>query len=212
VIKTDTSNKNRRSPRSFLFELYLWHGRALAATKPRSGNHSAYRSPFVEETFPADTGAVVVTVRLPLAPGANELGLIEHFGARAGDGCTAHAKETGSTNPFIGERLNVDVADCPADKVAGVSADAVTEKSGGVSELNVGVTVVSPFMVTVHVPEPEQPAPLQPPKLDPEAAEAVSVTAVPGKKNAAHELAGQSMPGGALVTLPVPLPAKAMLS
>jgi len=45
--------------------------------------------------------------------------------------------------------------------------------------LNVAVTTVVAFMVTVHGPVPEQPPPLQPVKVDPPAGAAVSVTTVP---------------------------------
>ncbi len=41
------------------------------------------------------------------------------------------------------------------------------------------VTLVSEFIVTVHLPLPEQPPPLQPVKAEPEAGEAVSVTRLP---------------------------------
>jgi hypothetical protein len=45
--------------------------------------------------------------------------------------------------------------------------------------VNVAVTVVPAFIVTWHVPVPEQPPPDQPANLEPAAAVAVSVTEVP---------------------------------
>jgi hypothetical protein len=44
--------------------------------------------------------------------------------------------------------------------------------------LNVAVTVFAPFMVTVHLPVPEQ-APLEPVNVDPAAGVALRVTTVP---------------------------------
>jgi hypothetical protein len=58
-------------------------------------------------------------------------------------------------------------------------------------------------MVTEHEPVPEQ-APLHPEKVEPEAALAVSVTAVPALKLAEH-VEPQSMPDGEEVTAPFPL-------
>ena len=45
--------------------------------------------------------------------------------------------------------------------------------------MNVAVTVVAAFMVTVHVPVPVQPPPVHPANVEPDAALAVSVTLVP---------------------------------
>jgi hypothetical protein len=56
--------------------------------------------------------------------------------------------------------------------------DLLTE-SVNVCTLKVAVTDVAAFMVTEHVPVPEQPPPLQPANVDPPAGDAVSVTAVP---------------------------------
>jgi hypothetical protein len=47
---------------------------------------------------------------------------------------------------------------------------------GAAAVLNVAVTVVSLFSVTVQVPVPEQPPPDQPANVEPEEAAAVSVT------------------------------------
>src|SRR5207249_9066834 len=56
------------------------------------------------------------------------------------------------------------------------------------------------------MPVPEQPPPLHPVNVDPAAGVAVRVTTVPEVKEV-EQLAGQEMPVGALVTVPVPAPA-----
>ena len=72
--------------------------------------------------------------------------------------------------------------------------------------MKVAVTVVAAETVTVQVPVPAQPPPLQPLKVEPAAGAAVRVTAVPLVK-LAEQVAPQVMPAGALVTVPVPVPA-----
>ena len=72
--------------------------------------------------------------------------------------------------------------------------------------MKVAVTVVAALRVTVHVPVPEHPPPLQPVKIEPAAGAAVSVTAVPLVK-LAEQVAPQVIPAGALVTVPLPVPA-----
>src|SRR5436190_1796263 len=71
--------------------------------------------------------------------------------------------------------------------------------------VKVAVTAVSAFIVTEHVPVPEQPPPLQPVNVEPVAAVAVSVTIVPLAYCAEH-VAPQLMPVGELVTDPAPVP------
>src|SRR5437773_1471383 len=70
---------------------------------------------------------------------------------------------------------------------------------------NVAVTEVAAFRVTMQVPEPEQPPPLQPVKVELASGVAVSVTAVP-PANEAEQAAPQEIPGGALLTVPLPVP------
>ena len=72
--------------------------------------------------------------------------------------------------------------------------------------MKVAVTVVAALRVTVQVPVPLQPPPLQPVKVEPAAGAAVSVTAVPLEK-LAEQVAPQVIPAGALVTVPLPVPA-----
>src|SRR2546425_9172132 len=70
----------------------------------------------------------------------------------------------------------------------------------------VAVSVVAALRVTVQVPVPLHPPPLQPVKVEPAASAAVSVTAVPLVK-LAEQVAPQVIPAGALVTVPLPVPA-----
>lgn len=155
----------------------------------------------------ARLGAIVSTVIE--APDAT--GVTAHVGAWAGVGCTEQLYVTVLLNPPLVLTVTVPVADCPAFTVAGESADALREKSGGTFELNVAVIVWSTLDVRVHAPVPEQPAPFQPAKLDPVAAMAVRVTGAPTGKVATQLIVAvfgtsQSIPGGLLVTVPSPVP------
>jgi hypothetical protein len=71
--------------------------------------------------------------------------------------------------------------------------------------VNVAVTDLAAFMVSMQVPVPEQ-SPLHPVNTDPESAAAVNVTDSPWS-NAAVQVVPQLIPDGTLVTEPVPLPA-----
>src|SRR5207245_8647568 len=75
-----------------------------------------------------------------------------------------------------------------------------------VCSVKVAVTVVAAETVTTHDPVPEHPPPLQPVKVEPAAGAAVSVTTVPLVKLAEH-VGPQVIPAGALVTVPLPVPA-----
>src|SRR5207253_2969690 len=83
---------------------------------------------------------------------------------------------------------------------------ALLTVSAKVGRAKVAVTVVAALRVTVQVPVPEQPPPVQPVKVEPAAGVAVSVTTVPLAK-LAEQVAPQLMPAGALVTVPLPVPA-----
>ena len=72
--------------------------------------------------------------------------------------------------------------------------------------MKVAVTVVAAESVTTQVPVPEHPPPLQPVKVEPPTGVAVNVTAVPLAK-LAEQVAPQLIPTGALVTVPLPVPA-----
>jgi hypothetical protein len=79
-------------------------------------------------------------------------------------------------------------------------------KLGGGTVLKVAITLAAAFIVTWHVPVPEQPAPDQPAKPEPVAAVAVKVTCVPFVKSC-EQVEPQLIPAGELVTVPDPLPA-----
>jgi hypothetical protein len=80
-----------------------------------------------------------------------------------------------------------------------------SEKLVGVEVVNVAVTAVLAVGLSEHGPVPEQ-APLQPANVAPAAGVAVSVIAAPLAK-VPEQVAPQSMPAGALTTLPLPVPA-----
>src|SRR5438309_3904822 len=67
-------------------------------------------------------------------------------------------------------------------------------------------TLVRSLRVTAQVPVPVQPPPLQPLKIEPVAGAAVNVTAVP-LAYGAEQVAPQVIPAGALVAVPLPVPA-----
>jgi hypothetical protein len=75
----------------------------------------------------------------------------------------------------------------------------------------VALTLVAFDMVTTQLPVPEQPPPLQPMNAVPKAGRAVRVTVVPLEK-LATQVAPQLIPAGALVTVPLPVPAIVMAS
>src|SRR5204863_623561 len=83
---------------------------------------------------------------------------------------------------------------------------ALLTVSVNVWSVNVAVTVVAAESVTVQAPVPEHPPPLQLLKVEPAAGVAVRVTAVPLVK-LAEQVAPQLIPAGALVTVPLPVPA-----
>jgi hypothetical protein len=76
-------------------------------------------------------GPVVPTLRVAGVPGAVELGLIEHVGARVGEGVTEQVRATALKNPAAaGTTFTVEVdGAAPGLTVPGVSADAESEKS-----------------------------------------------------------------------------------
>jgi hypothetical protein len=76
---------------------------------------------------------------------------------------------------------------------------------GGGAGLNDAVIVLGPVIVTTHGPVPLHPPPLHPPNVELPVAAAVRVTWVPLAK-LALQVAPQVMPGGVLVTVPLPAP------
>jgi hypothetical protein len=87
-----------------------------------------------------------------------------------------------------------------------VPASATVKAKPLVFELKVAVTVVAAFNVTTQVPVPAQPPPLHPANVEPSAGLAVKVTCAPLAK-LAEQAVGQLIPVGALVTVPLPVPA-----
>jgi hypothetical protein len=77
--------------------------------------------------------------------------------------------------------------------------------------LNVAVTASVAVMVTEHPAVPLHPAPAQPAKVEPSEGDAVSATTCPLAKLAEH-VGWQEIPAGALLTVPVPLPASVTVS
>src|SRR5207244_6385826 len=73
--------------------------------------------------------------------------------------------------------------------------------------VKMAVTACAALIVTVQVPVPVQPPPLQPEKVEPAAGTAVKVTEVPLANLAEQPMPPQTMPAGALVTVPLPAPA-----
>jgi hypothetical protein len=71
--------------------------------------------------------------------------------------------------------------------------------------LNVAVTDLAAFIVTMQLAVPEQPAPDQPAKDEPAAAAAVKVTLIP-LAYACEQVEPQLIPAGELDTVPDPLP------
>ena len=74
--------------------------------------------------------------------------------------------------------------------------------------LNVAVTVVIAFIVTIQVPVPAQIPPDQPAKAEPPCGAAVSVTIAPELKLALLVPVPVLMPTGFEVTSPLPLPVR----
>ena len=100
------------------------------AANPISGRQRAQKSPvlLLDGKAPVVDG-VVLTVRLAGVPGVVDLGLIEHAGASVGKGITAQVRATEPLNPPDAITFTVDVDDAPGLTVAGVDAEAESEKS-----------------------------------------------------------------------------------
>jgi hypothetical protein len=81
--------------------------------------------------------------------------------------------------------------------------------AGGGFAVKVAVTDRPVFIVTVQVPVPLHPPPDQPPKLEPDAGDAVSVTAAPDGK-LCEQTVGQAIPPPEM--WPEPAPAKVTVS
>jgi hypothetical protein len=79
----------------------------------------------------AVVAAVVATVSVEVPePPATEAGLNEHVGIRATTGVTLQVRLTALLKPFCGAIVIVEVAEAPAETVAGASAVPPIVKSG----------------------------------------------------------------------------------
>jgi hypothetical protein len=186
----------------------------VTSISPANGNNVANTT---EKEARASMFGFVFAVRTAVLPGETDDALIPQVGAAVTVVDSEQLNDTELLNPLTAETLNVEVADCPALTETGLSGVASTEKSGGLSDVKVAVTVWSAVEVNVHLPAPAQLPPLQPVKLEPEAAVAVSVTDVPtGKVNTQFVFAvpgtSQSIPAGLLFTVPLPMPGVSTIS
>jgi hypothetical protein len=130
-----------------------------------------------------------------------------------------------NTDPALG--VAVSVTEVPAAKLAvqtvlhvsppgalvtvPLPAPVTVTVSPTVGDAKVAVTVVALVGVTVQVPVPEQPPPDQPTKTAPPVGVAVRTIALPDGK-LAEQLVPHAMPAGALVTPPLPRPARTTVS
>jgi hypothetical protein len=96
----------------------------------------------------------------------------------------------------------VNVTDCP--EIDGFTLDASVVVVAVGSNVNVALTAVAAFMVTLQLPVPEHPPPDQPEKEEPAAGEGLSVTVVPSTNEALH-VVPQLIPAGDEVTVPLPV-------
>jgi hypothetical protein len=146
-------------------------------TNPSGGNHNAYRiERFIGNRRPEGPTVlkVICAFTEPLAGGLTEVGLMEHVGGSNPRACTEQLSDTLLAKLLIDPTVMVASPLCPG--LSGLGLDVESEKSGAVK---VAVTDWSPFMVTTQVVVPEQ-APLQPVNVDPDAADWLRVTTVPG--------------------------------
>jgi len=118
---------------SFPF-LFLSDPRPAHVTTPISGNQSAYHGPEPEgEGRVRAVGPGVLTVRVAGVPGVMEPGLIEHFGANAGEGATEQERDTVPLNAANGLISTVEVDDPPGLTGFGENPEVDREKSGVIS-------------------------------------------------------------------------------
>jgi hypothetical protein len=199
---------NSRSEQTHNREVSLFFLLLLAQPNPTSASpgsetHAAYNRPLPRNPgngASAPDGPKVVTVSVTLLPGLTDAAESEQFTPWAvGD---EQVTATGDVKPPSPAIATSNFADPPGAIVGVVDGVADKLKSG---RSNVAPTVVSAVGLNVHVPVPEH-GPPQPSKPEPEAAVAVRLTVVPDGNAKEHAVAGQSMPGGTLVTLPLPVP------
>jgi hypothetical protein len=122
---------------------------------------------------------------------------------------TLHVRFTTPLKPFVDDIVSGKMAPCPATTVAVVPEPCTGTKLKVLPLLllKVAVTEWFEFMVTLQAPVQVQ-SMLHPPKVEPSPGTSESITTVPAGKLKEQTSFGQLMPGGLLVTLPVPLPAR----
>lgn len=127
---------------------------------PSSGIQAAYKDLRlkVEDTTP-DIGIVVVTVSWAGVPGLVELGVIEHVGAKAGEGWTAQDRATEPLKPPTDVIVTAEVEELPGLTVEGVRPEARSVKSGFGVRLKVAINDSVDFAMQAPVPEHRPPHP-----------------------------------------------------
>jgi hypothetical protein len=146
-------------------------------TNPSGDSHKAYRMERlvgIREPEGPTVLSFICAFTDPLAAGVTEVGLIEHVGGSIPSACTEQLSATELVKLFTETTVTVTVSLCPG--LSGFGVEVESEKSGAIK---VAVTDWSPFIVTAQLVVPEQ-APLQPVKVDPDAADSLKVTMVPG--------------------------------
>lgn len=146
----------------------------------------------------------VAVAGVPLAAGVTAGAL--QVGAGTTAGVTEQENATLELKPATEVTVMVEVAELPAETVAGVNAVPESVKVG--MRPKVAVTAWFVFSAMEQGAAPEQPAPLQPVKVEALLGVAVRVTELLVAKLPEHvPVPGQLMPFGLLVTVPAPVPA-----
>lgn len=147
--KTKAANTHATATARLFPFLLLSEPKPTPAT-PISGNQSAYNGSDPDpECEVLAVAPVVLTVSMAGLPGVIEPGLIEHFGAIAGDGCTEQERATEPLNAEVAVIFTVAVDDPPGLTVLGVSPEAETEKAGASAISNTVPKLESPPAVVV---------------------------------------------------------------
>jgi hypothetical protein len=170
--------------------------------------HAAYTRPrdfIAGNGASAPDGPTVVTVSVTVLPGLTDVAeRVQLTPWVVGDEQLTATGVASPPRPAIAISNRVDAPGAMVGVVDGVTDMLKSGRS------NVAPTLVSAVGLNEQVPVPEH-APFQPSKPEPEAAVAVRLTVVPDGNANEHAVAGQSMPGGTLVTFPLPVPPIPML-
>ena len=127
-----TSRGQSRKPASFVFFSRREPKLIPASASPAIGSHRALngRDGLPKGTACAAVGAVVVIVSVAGVPGVIELGLTEHCGACAGEGCTEQVSETVPLKPPSAAAVTVAIELWPGLMGLGAGSDVERENSG----------------------------------------------------------------------------------